>query len=54
MRDAHARGADNQAPPDVMMEPKYTDKVAETGCGDSKKVHSGELQYHGGGRRGVF
>ena len=35
------------------MQPEYTDKVAEMGCGDSGKVHGGDLLSNTGGQRGV-
>ena len=54
VRDAHASGADHQAPPDVMMRPEYADELVETGCGDSGKVNGGDLKSNGGGRSGVF
>ena len=52
--DAHASRADHQSPPDGTMRPEYTYDVEETGCGDSGKVHGGDLQFNRGGRSEVF
>ena len=46
VRDAHTRGGGHQEPPDGTMQPEYPDKVAEKVCGDSSKVHGGDLQYN--------
>ena len=36
------------------MQPEYADEGAETRCGDSLKVHGGDLQSNRGVRIGVF
>ena len=54
MRNAHARGAANQAPPDGTMRTKYVDELVKKECGDSGKVNGGDLQFNRGGRSGVF
>ena len=52
--NAHASRADHQSPPDGMVRLEYTDEVAEKRCGDSGKVHRGNLQPNGGLQGGLF
>ena len=42
--DAHASGVAHQAPLDGTTRPEYTDEVEEKECGDSIKLHRGDLQ----------
>ena len=43
VQDAHASGEAHQAPPDGMMRLEYSEELADNGCGDSGKLHRGDL-----------
>ena len=54
VRNAHARGEAHQASLDGTMSSEYADEVEDKGCGDSSKVHRGDLKSNGVGRIGLF
>ena len=54
MWDAHASRASHQAPMYGKIQLENLDDVAETGYGDSGKLHGCDLQPNGGGRSRMF
>ena len=54
MWDLYASRAVRQAPMGGKIRSKHADKVAETGCLDSNKVHGGNLQPHRRLRSGMI
>ena len=41
-------------PTDITINTQACADYVEMGCGDSGKVHGGDLKYNGGGMSGVF